>query len=160
MNKNLFSLGCLLALSALTLGQTLPRTLPSVQKQGYLGPSLKWETGKRMFHVEGKDYFSVLALEQTALGPDWEAPAPLPLTLAKVEQIARVELRKLVTDEARWVVIEFEIARFHRSPNWYYAVTLKPDVEIQGVRPDSFVALVDFAGNAGRIFRSGANRAQ
>ena len=102
----------------------------------------------------------MLVLEDTALGPEWEPSSPLPIDLAKAEEIARTELRKLAPDESRWVATDFEISRFGRRANWYYAVTLKPQFEFTGVRSDTFTVLVDFSGKAGRIARHVGKRPQ
>ena len=152
MSKRLLLLVALVCLAALALGQALPPTThPTPQKWIVLGDAPGREMQKRTFHLQATEYLSVLYVEKSALGPEWESPSPLPLTLTKVEEIARGELRKLVTDEPRWLVTDFHLGRFERSANWYYAVTLKPDVEVAGVEPDSFVALVDFSGKPGRI---------
>jgi len=153
MSKALLLLGTLVSLGAFALAQTLPTTtLHTPQKGGYLNAASNSVTERRTFQLGGKEYRTRLSLEETALGPEWESPSPLPLSLAKVEEIARSELRKLVTDEPRWMVTDFHLGRFERRSNWYYAVTLKPDVEVAGVRADSFIALVDFSGKPARIW--------
>ena len=85
------------------------------------------------------------------MGPEWESSSPLPIGFAKAEEIARGELRKLVADESNWVVTEFQIARFGRRPNWYYAVTLAPEMEAVGLRHRSVTLLVDFSGKPGLV---------
>jgi hypothetical protein len=98
-------------------------------------------------------------LEDSGVSADWQPPAPLPLGWAKVEEIARTELRKLVQDEPNWLVTDFRVSRFERSPGWYYAITLKPEIEritlspaitLLEERPQSYTLLVDFSGKPGK----------
>jgi hypothetical protein len=158
MTKRPFFIGGLVCLSAFALAQTLPPTTHPTPQKWIAGDLSKWEREQRTFRLEGKDYLTLLYLEETALGPEWESPSPLPIGLDKAEEIARSELRKLVADEPHWMVTDFHVGRFQRRANWYYAVTLKPDVEVQGVKPDSFVALVDFSGKPGRIAQIESNK--
>ena len=78
---------------------------------------------------------------------------------AKVEEIVRTELRKLVQDEPNWLVTDFRVSRFERSPGWYYAITLKPEIEritltpaikLVNEPPQSYTLLVDFSGTPGK----------
>ena len=108
----------------------------------------------RSSYVGGKVYLSTL--KETRVPPGWEPSAPLPLSLAKVEEVARTELRKLGADELWWFVTDFQICRFGRGTNWYCAVTLKPELQPVGERPESFTLLVDLSGNPGLIRRLGA----
>jgi hypothetical protein len=78
---------------------------------------------------------------------------------AKVEEIARTELRKLAQDEPNWMVTDFRVSRFERSPGWYYAITLRPEIgrvtlkpaiALLEERPQSYTPLVDFSGKPGK----------
>ena len=109
----------------------------------------------RTSYVGGREYLSML--KETRVRPEWEPSAPLPLNLAKVEEVARTELRKLGPDDSWWIITEYQISRFGRGTNWYYAVTLKPEIQVVGLRPESFTLLVDFSGNPGVIRRLGAS---
>ena len=153
MGKYLLLLLCATAFSvAAMLAQTLPSTLPNLGKRGYIMPSQPaHQTARRSSYVGGKEYLCIL--EEERVGPEWESSGPLPVALAKVEKITRTELRKLAADEPRWLVTDFQISRFGRGPNWYYVITLKPDVEVAGLRAEVFTLLVDFSGKPGRVGR-------
>lgn len=144
--------------AAAMLAQTLPSTtFPPAERSGYRGiyggDRPQWEAERRRFYLGGREYLCGIYPEKNTLGPKWESSSPLPIGLAKAEEIARSELRKLVAEEPRWVVTDFQISRFGHRPNWYYAVTLKPELEAVGVRSESFTVLVDFSGKAGLIGR-------
>jgi hypothetical protein len=49
------------------------------------------------------------------------------------------------------LVTDFQIRRFEPGPNWHYAITLKPDAEVVGFRPEFFTLLVDFSGRPARV---------
>jgi hypothetical protein len=80
----------------------------------------------------------------------WQPSAALPLALGKIEELARAELRKIAQDEPNWVVTDFRVSRFDSAPGWYYAATLKPEIELDKKRPQSYTLLVDFSGSPGR----------
>jgi hypothetical protein len=113
-------------------------------------------TGKSK--ISGKEYISIL--EQPAAGMEWESSAPLPITLAAAEKLARVELAKVVPDESDWIVSDFQISRFGAGPNWYYSVSLKPVFQLSGEHPESLIVLVDFSGRPGRVWQLGPQQVQ
>ena len=143
---------CGAAILAQTFQRTLPPDLPSLNRSGIYGlDRSNVEVERRTFYLGGREYLSALYREAPTLGPEWESSSSLPIGLAKAEEIARIELRKLVGEESKWVVTDFQISRFGHRRNWYYAVTLKPEMEAVGVRSESFTVLVDFLGKPGRI---------
>ena len=133
----------------MVLAQELPRTLPLANKSGYYVPPSRREPLRRAFFVNGKRYVSLLA--QPSNSRDWESSSPLPIALSAAEQTARIELGKIAPDQADWIVTDFQISRFDESQGWYYAVTLKPILQLSGARPDAFTVLLDFSGTPGRI---------
>ena len=156
MRPQLLLFGTLTISAGLMLAQNVPSTLPPRELPRYAGGSRPGpEVVTRTSYVAGKEYLSML--KEAGVRAKWESSAPLPLNLAKVEEIARAELRKLGPDDSWWVVTEYQISRFGRGTNWYYAVTLKPKIQVVGLRPESFTLLVDFSGNPGVIGRLGAS---
>jgi len=123
----LILIGSVLSCAAVLLAQTLPSTLPREHKYYLGGSSSRPQPASQTSCVGGKVYCCYL--EDSGASADWQPPAPLPLGWAKVEEIARTELRKLVQDEPNWLVTDFRVSRYERSPGWYYAITLKPEIE-------------------------------
>jgi hypothetical protein len=97
-------------------------------------------------------------LQQPTVSPEWEPSAALPLSLSAAEKVARLELSKIVPDDSVWVATDFQISRFGAGPDWYYAVTLQPVLQLLGEPPESFTALVDFAGMPGRVLQLGPHQ--
>jgi hypothetical protein len=153
MNKHQMCVLGLFLFGVAVLAQDLPRTLPSPNRQGYYAVEPRRQPVRRNSCVNGKECVSVL--EQPTVSREWEASAGLPLSLSQAEKIARVELSKIVTDGSEWVATDFQISRFGADPNWYYAVTLQPVLHLSGEPPESFTALMDFAGTPGRVFQLG-----
>jgi len=147
-----------LCCAAVLLAQTLPSTLPSTEHRSYLGGSSnRPQVARQSSYIGGRDYLCFL--EDSGVSADLQPPAPLPLGWAKVEEIARTELRKVVKDEPNWLVTDFRVSRFEGRPGWYYAITLKPEIELITLmpaiapvneRPQSYTLLVDFSGKPGR----------
>jgi len=148
----------LVCLAVLAIAQTPPPTLPpgSLPKVG-IGPSVGKRPAieTRTFFLGGKQYRSILNGPAPSSGGGWTSASPLPIGLAKAEEIARAQLGKFVTDESSWQVSDFHIGRFADQPNWYFSVTLDPVVQVVGgeLPPDSFTVLLDFAGTPGKIWR-------
>ena len=123
----LLIIGSALSCAVVLLAQTLPSTLP-LEHRSYLGGSSnRSQVARQSSCIGGKVYCCYL--KDSGVSADWQPPAPLPLGWAKVEEIARTELRKLVQDEPNWLVTDFRVSRFERSPGWYYAITFKPEIE-------------------------------
>ena len=149
----------LLLLGVVVLAQELPRTLPPLNKPGYYaGEHRPRSLVRRTSHVNGKDY--VILLAQPTTSREWEPSGVLPLSLPEAEKIARLELGKIVTDGSQWVITDFQISRFGPGPNWYYAVTLQPVLQLSGEPSESFTALLDFNGTPGRSFPSAPHQEQ
>ena len=154
----LFLIGSALSCAVVLLAQTLPSTLPPREHGSYSGgSSSRPQPARQTSCVGGKVYCCYL--EDSGVSADWQPPAPLPLGWAKVEEIARTELRKLVQDEPNWLVTDFRVSRFERSPGWYYAITFKPEIErialtpaikLVNEPPQSYTLLVDFSGTPGK----------
>ena len=141
--------------AALVIGQPLPSTVPLAtrehQSRGEL-PGISWQ-----FRLNGKQYASKLTGGQIASGPDWNTSSSLPLTLARVEQIAREELRKLVADDSTWEVTELSLKRFPQitERRWYYLVKLTSKDRPSNIMTDSFVFPISFSGEVGQIHIDG-----
>ena len=57
------------------------------------------------------------------------------------------------------LITDFRVSRFERGPGWYYAITLKPEIEritltpaikLVNEPPQSYTLLVDFSGKPGK----------
>src|ERR1700690_421195 len=94
----LLLIGSALCCAVVLLAQTLPSTLPSMEHKSYLrGSSNRSQVATQSSYIGGREYLCFL--EDSGGSADWHPPAPLPLGWARVEEIARTELRKLVQDE-------------------------------------------------------------
>jgi hypothetical protein len=153
MSKHQICVLGLFLVVVVVLAQDLPRTLPPPNKPGYFAVEPRRQPVRRNSRVNGKECISIL--EQPTLSREWEPSAALPLSLSEAEKIARVELSKIVTDGSQWVATDFQISRFGAEPNWYFAVTLQPVLQLSGEPAESFTALLDFAGTPGRVFQLG-----
>jgi len=138
--------------AALIFAQTLPPTVPS-KHEGGLRMESRTEVARRAFQLQGAEYLSTMSLGQAKSGHSWEPSSPLPLSLDQAEEIARKELRKLVSDEIRWQFAEFSISRLHGAdgPIWYFAMTLKPVPAMGEVTSDFFTVLINASGESGPI---------
>lgn len=111
----------------------------------------------RLFELNHVKYGATISQTAVALGPEWKPSKPLPIDLAKVESIARKELRKLVSDDSKWEVTEFYLQSFYGplAKGWYFQVGLKPMVDhtlvASGQKSDSFWVCVDLAGEPGTV---------
>ncbi len=140
----------------IALAQNPPPTLPprSLPKIGLAsGKHVPLET--RTFWIGDREYRSVLAPPEDKTTAAWNASSPLPIGLAKAEEIARGELVKFVNDAGSWQVSDFHISRFANERYWYISVTFEPAMQVvsDALPPDSFTVLLDFAGRPGRIYR-------
>ena len=154
--SSLMLLGGVLWATMLANSQTAPSTLPPRQlpKIDYRpAPEFQHNSSSRAFHIGGKQYRSTIDLEKAIAGPPWNPSSPLPISLARLEQIARTELDKLVGDESKWQVVDFQISRAAGGRHWYIAVTLEPAVQVvaESLPRDSFTALIDLYGRPGNI---------
>jgi len=138
--------------SILSFAQSLPSTVPLAAQEkfaaghGLLG--ISWQ-----FDLSGKKYAAQLSREQIASAPDWNSTSPLPLTLAKAEELARAELRKRVVDDSNWEVTELGLHRLRGEvrPKWYFLVQLMQKKRESSVIPDVFILPITFAGETGKI---------
>lgn len=143
---------CLIAVAV--LAQTLPWTVLPPDRRGYFAGGVSPpQPIRRTSHLNGKEYASIL--EQPTVSREWEPSAALQISLSAAEKVARLELSKIVLDDSEWVTTDFQISRFGAGPNWYYAVTLQPTLQLSGRPPESFTALIDFAGEPGRLLQRG-----
>jgi len=145
-----------LFLAVVVLAQNLPPTLLPANRPSYDGGGLLRQPVRRTSHVNGKECVSIL--EQPSVCREWEPSATLPITLSAAEKIARLELSKIVPDDSQWVSTDFQLSRFGAGPNWYYAVTLQPVLQLSGERAESFTVLVDFSGTPGRVLQLGPHQ--
>jgi len=127
--------------------------MPANRPGYYSGGVAPRQPIRRTSHVNGKECISIL--QQPTVSPEWEPSAALPLSLSAAEKVARLALSKIVPDDSMWVATDFQISRFGAGPDWYYAVTLQPVLQLSGEPPESFTALVDFAGTPGRVLQLG-----
>ncbi len=154
--QQLFIFGLCLS-AAVVLAQTLPPTLPSAaNRPGYVRGVSAVQPVRRTSHLNGKEYLSILKPPTASHG--WEPSATLPLAPSAAERSARLELSKIVPDDSEWAVTDFQISRFGAGPDWYYAVTFQPVVQLAGEPTETFTALVDLAGMPGRVFQLGPQR--
>ena len=156
MSKHRLCVFGLFLTAVVVLAQNLPPTLLPANRPSYAGDGPPRQPARWTSHVNGKEYVSIL--EQPTVSREWEPSAALPISLSAAEKIARVELIKIVPDDSEWVSTDFQISRFGAGPNWYYAVTLQPALQLSGKPAESFTALVDFAGTAGRVLQLGPHQ--
>ena len=157
MSKHQLCIFGLFLTAVVVLAQTLPPTLlPAANRPGYDGGVSAGQPVVRTSHLNGKEYVSIL--DQPKVSREWEPSAALPISLSAAEKIARVKLSEIVPDDSQWVTTDFQISRFGAGPNWYYAVTLQPALQLSGDPPESFTALVDFAGTPGRVLQLGPHQ--
>ena len=156
MTKLRFLLTGLVGVCAtMMFSQTLPSTLPSTGSR-YYGVSSTSSAGETwLFQIAGKHYRAKISLPEVTAGPDWRPSMPLPLSLAKAEEIARAELRKLGVDDWGWDITDLHLKRLRGSnqPQWYFIVGLAP-VPVVGntaAPGDSFFAVISLSGKAGLI---------
>ena len=143
----------LIVATILANSQTAPPTLPPRQLPKSLYPRPEKLYIHRRFSLHNQEYLSTIDLPQTNAVFRWIPSSALPLTLAQAEEISRGELRKIVVDEPKWQVSDFQISRAEGGPNWYIAVTLEPGVQVvaEPLPHDSFTVLMDLSGRTGRI---------
>ncbi len=140
----------------IALAQNAPPTLPPRPLPKIVLPAGKHAPVEtRTFWIGGKEYRSVLAAKEDKSFRAWNSASPLPIGLARAEEIARGELAKLVDDAGAWQVSDFRISRFATEHYWYMSVTFEPATQVVSdpLPPDSFTVLLDFGGKPGRIFR-------
>lgn len=155
MNKALSLLTGLGVLSAATvlLSQTLPSTLPSKGPKIYRGSSAEYAGEMWLFHVGDKHYRARITKEEISSGPSWRPTMPMPLSLAKVEEISRAELRKLGVDDGDWEMTDLHLKRLRGNdqPKWYYVVRLAPRLGDDNAASDSFFVVISFSGKPGVV---------
>ena len=133
--------------------QALPSTLPLATQEHQFAARHELLGFSWQFSLNGKNYSANLSREQITSCPSWSPSSPLPFTLAKAEQIARADLRKLVADDSTWEVTDLSLLRFRHEtePKWYYLVKLMPKHRESNVIPDLFVLPISFSGEPGQI---------
>jgi hypothetical protein len=153
LKRQLLIIGGAFVCSALILAQNLPSTVPSATREHEPRAPLSVQGFGWVFNLNGKKYEAKISNDQIADGPEWTPAVPLPLTFAKVEEIARAELRKLVSDDSTWELTELNLRRLSNDTEskWYYVVKLTPRSVDRGVIPDSFYLPISLSGEIGRI---------
>jgi len=149
------------AYAALMFAQTLPSTFP-VKREGGISmvDHSKPEVARRSFHLNNKNYICAMTWPEAASVQAWQPSSPLPMSVDDTEEIARKELRKFASDEARWQLAEFSINRFpgNGRPIWYFAVTLKPALALGESNSDFFTMIVNSSGQPGQITATAPDR--
>jgi hypothetical protein len=138
--------------AAVVSSQTPPSTVPLAAREHR--PAASWTTGDVWhFKVGATNYQAEILYAQVATGPEWKPAMPLPVDLAKAEQIARGELRKLVGDDSTREIAEFQIRRLRGQvqSRWLYVIRLTPATTDPRSSLDSFVIPVSFDGQRGQI---------
>ena len=120
----------------------------------------------RIFYINHVQYRARISEQALLSGPDWTPSKPLPMEFAKVEAIARQELRKLVADASNWEVTGFHLRSVQlstpdinnlqlRVTKWYFQVEMKPlpGLHLEGaeLHSASFWVFIDLSGQAGKI---------
>ena len=177
MKNSLLVAAILLALTgALAISQSLPSTLPSRNREYYLGGPAQRQERSWVFNIADKSYRAEITHDEVRLGPDWKPPMPLPLSLARAEEIARAELKKLVDDSASWEVTGLQLKRipdydqpllttpslrgtgleFQRSlagdqAKWFYLIGMEPRQGSLRQKHDYFLVAMNLSGAVGII---------
>jgi hypothetical protein len=139
--------------STILLAQTLPPTTPHRSSYGYL--DLPFEGGMeiRKFQLDGVQYGSFLSHQVIRNGPEWVPASAVPLGVAKAEELARRELRKLVKDDSLWSVSEFQIVRCPKAAEsrWFYAIVFASVIELRGEKSETATILVTLGGKVAPV---------
>jgi hypothetical protein len=144
----LLVIGSMAFCAALLAGQSPPPTLlgplPKIQQVHARGDNAEFHT----FEFDGQQYRVQLSHSDILSGPEWNPSLPLPLSFAKVEGIARQQLRKLGAEDEALPVTGFEVRRLLgvAEPRWYYAVTFRSALDIRGEAFDRVTLLVSLGG--------------
>jgi hypothetical protein len=149
----LLLIGLIIFSASILLSQTVPSTLPSKGPKIFSATSADYAGEMWLFHVGAKHYRARITKEEIIAGPDWRPSTPLPLSLSKAEEIARVELRKLGVNDVGWDVTDLHLKRLRANDQskWYYVVGLGPAVPKDAAAHDSFFAIISLSGNPGVI---------
>jgi len=132
---------------------------PHVSQGKIMSIQHRYQPQHRLFYINGVEYWTAIAGDALDASPDWTPSQPLPLGFARLEEIARQELKRLVADEPSWSVTSFQMQTVlgGQVPKWYYLVGMEPFWEPgpPGAErhPDAFWVFVDFSGKAGLIGR-------
>lgn len=135
------------------LSQTVPSTFSSKAPKRYTGGSTTYAGEMWLFQVGDKHYRARITKDEIVACPDWRPTMPLPLSLARAEEISRAELRKFGVDDAGWDVRDLHLKRLRGNdqPKWYYVVGLAPKVADDNAASDSFFAIISFSGKPGVV---------
>ena len=112
----------------------------------------------RDFKLEGVEYRAGLSRSGLDSSPEWQSSQPLPIGFNRLEEIARQELGKLVTNDADWSVTGFQLQSVttQTALKWYFVVEMRPFWEpaAPGAKVnDSFCICIDLSGRPGIIGR-------
>ncbi len=149
--RQLLLIGLIAFCATAVLSQTLPSTPPSKGTGQYVLSNRNGEIWR--FQLGGKHYRARITREEVDAGPDWRPSMPVPLSLAKAEELARAELHKLGTDDTGWEVTAFHLKRLQGSaqPKWYYVVAMAPAATNGKAGSDSFLVLITLSGKQGVV---------
>jgi hypothetical protein len=139
---------------------TLERTFrPHVAHGGFLGFQRSSPPQRKAFQINGIEYATWIAGDSLEASPDWTSAQPLPIGFAQLEEVARKELARLVTNDTPWSVTSFQLhsTAGRQSLKWYFLVEMKPFWESGSVETnqnhDSFWIGVDLSGKPGFVGR-------
>ncbi len=132
---------------------------PHVAQGKIVGVQSSAQPQRKEFHISGLEYATWIKGESIESSPDWTPSQPAPLGFGQLEEIARQELAKIVTNDAPWSVTSFQL---HSTPGrqalkWYFLVEMtpfwEPGPEGKNEDHDSFWVGIDFSGKPGSIGR-------
>ena len=154
------TLPALLVLAQINRVDTFERSIRThVPQSGFVASQGSIHAPKYEFYVAGSQHATWLSASAIEASPDWQASDPLPLTLAQVEKTSRLELARLVTNDAPWSVTSFQLHSIagRQSLKWYFLVEMRPFWEPGPAAAershDSFWLCVDFSGKPGMVGR-------
>jgi hypothetical protein len=114
--------------------------------------------GYHIFTLNGVERATYIDEAAVTASPQWDLDKAPPISFKRVIEITRLELGKLVKDEAAWTADQITLNRVNRAipEKWYYDVLFHPPFDPRTHTPlsnagHSINLLVDFSGNPGKI---------
>jgi hypothetical protein len=140
--------------------QSFERNLrPHVARGGFLSFRQISPPPRKVFHIDGAEYATWMNVDLLESGPDWSPSQNVPVGFAALEEVARQELAKWVTNDLPWSVTSFQLFSTpgNQGLKWYFLVELKPVWEPGPTdsieKHDSFMVYVDLLGRPGTVGR-------
>src|SRR6185369_7831812 len=101
---------------------------PHVTRQGIVSGEAIALPPKTAFHIDRIEYATWIIGNAIESSPDWTPTQPAPLGFAQLEEIARRELAKILTNDAPWSVTSFQLLSTpgRQRLKWYFLVEMKP----------------------------------